>query len=109
MKILLDECVPVQVRRALHGHEVVSVGELQWKGRQNGDLLSAAETAGFEVLLLADKNLRYQQNLAQRKIAIVELWTNHRPTLERHLPYIASFVASAIAGSYIVIPAPPVA
>jgi len=43
----------------------------------NGDLLAAAESAGFDVLLTTDLNLRYQQNLATRRIAIVALTTNH--------------------------------
>lgn len=88
MKVLLDECVPVQVRHALPGHEVISVPKLGWGGISNGDLLDAAETAGFVVFIIADKNLRYQQNLSRRRIAILELWTNHRPSLEKHLDRI---------------------
>ena len=72
-----------------------------WSGLSNGDLLNVAETAGFEVFLVADKNLRYQQNLAGRRIAIVELWTNHRPTLERESSRIAAAVTAARPGGYI--------
>lgn len=106
MKVLFDECVPVQVRAALVGHDVASIDRLGWKGRENGDLLDAAEKAGFEVLLIADKNLRYQQNLATRTIAIVGLWTNHRPTLERHFPHIACAVARATPSAYIIVSEP---
>jgi hypothetical protein len=106
VKILLDESVPVQVRGALAGHDVTTVGALGWKGRENGDLLAAAEQAGFDVLIIADKNLRHQQNLQGRAIALVELWTNHRPTLERHFATIASAVAAARRGDYLVV-APP--
>lgn len=81
MKVLLDECVAAQLRDALPGHQVLTVQVQGWKGVQNGDLLASAEIAGFEIFVLADKNLRYQQNLAGRELAIVELWTNHRPTL----------------------------
>lgn len=82
MKILLDECVPLQVRCALPNHEVTTAQRMGWGGISNGDLLDQAEGEGFQVFILADKNLRYQQNLSGRRIAILELWTNHRPTLE---------------------------
>lgn len=100
MKILLDECVPVQVRLALGGHQVSTAKEMGWAGIKNGDLLRAAEEAGFQVFILADKNLRYQQNLAKRSLAIVELWTNHRPTLERYFPIIRARVEAAGPGTY---------
>ncbi len=82
MKILLDECVPVQVRNALVGHDVSTAQKMGWSGVSNGELLQRAEQAGFDLFIVADKNLRYQQNLKGRKLAILELWTNHRPTLE---------------------------
>ena len=62
MRVLLDESVPVQVRGALLGHDVQSVSDLGWKGLENGELLTSAEQVGFEVLVIADKNLRHQQN-----------------------------------------------
>lgn len=85
MRILLDECVPAQVRSALASHEVVTVQERGWSGLRNGNLLDAAETAGFALFIVADKNMRFQQNLRKRQMAILELWTNHRPTLENTL------------------------
>lgn len=100
MKILLDECVPAQVRHAFPEHEVATAQEMGWRGLKNGDLLAAAENAGFEVFILADKNLRYQQNLAGRRLGILELWTNHRPTLERHFPLIKAALESTAAGTY---------
>ena len=106
MKVLLDESVPVQVRNALVGHHVSTVTEMGWNGRENGELLAAAEQAGFEVLVIADKNLRYQQNLSGRRLALVELWTNHRPTLERHFSQIAAIVGAAKAGDYLVVTQP---
>jgi hypothetical protein len=103
---LLDESVPVQVRGALAGHDVKAVSDLGWKGLENGELLASAEQAGFEVLVVADKNLRHQQNLSGRPIALVELWTNHRPTLERHFGLMAAAVAGATPGQYIVVTPP---
>lgn len=55
-----------------------------WQGVGNGELLDHAEADGFRLLIIADKNFRYQQNMRDRRIAILELWTNHRPTLENH-------------------------
>ena len=100
MKILLDECVPVQVRYALAGHEVATVQQQGWAGIKNGDLLAAAENAGFDLFILADKNLRYQQNLTGQRLAILELWTNHRPTLEKHFPLIRAAAESTRPGTY---------
>jgi predicted nuclease of predicted toxin-antitoxin system len=103
VKVLLDECVPVQVRHALPAHEVTSVSKLGWGSISNGDLLDAAERAGFELFIIADKNLRYQQNLTGRRIAILELWTNHRPTLERHFERIRAAAEHVSPGEYLVL------
>ena len=88
MKILLDECVPVQVRNAFCDHEVHSATSPPWRGLSNGDLLIRADLDGFDLLIVADKNMRYQQKLPVRHLAILELWTNHRPTLEKEFSYI---------------------
>ena len=105
MKVLLDVCTPVQVRHALAGHEVRTAQKLGWGELENGALLAAAEAAGFEVFVICDKNLRYQQNLAGRGLAIIELWTNHRPTLERHFELIRAAVESIPLGEYRIIAA----
>jgi predicted nuclease of predicted toxin-antitoxin system len=106
MRILLDECVPLQVRHALPEHEVTTTQRMGWAGIGNGDLLDAAEQAGFEVFVVADKNLRYQQNLASRRIAILELCTNHRPTLEKYFPEIQAAVERIKKGEYLAMEAP---
>lgn len=100
MRVLLDECVPVQVRNALSEHEVTTAQQMGWSGVGNGDLLAAAENAGFDLFILADKNLCYQQNLTGRRIAILELWTNHRPTLETHFPLIRAAAEATQPGTY---------
>ena len=71
-----------------------------WGGISNGDLLETAEREGFEVFIVADKNLRYQQNLSGRRMAILELWTNHRPTLEQHFAEIRAAIEKLSAGEY---------
>jgi hypothetical protein len=89
MQILFDQATPVPLRRHLHGHTVRTAAQQGWATLKNGDLLVAAEAAGFDLLLTTDKNIRYQQNLAGRKIAIVVLagsnGRNFRITFSRSL------------------------
>jgi len=66
----------------------------------NGDLLSEGERAGFDVILTADKNMRYQQNLIGRRIAIIVLSTPQWPLVRLHLDLIAAAVNAATPGSY---------
>ena len=77
MRILFDENVPAPLRQFFPDDGVVTIQELGWSGIENGELVSRAE-ADFDVLVLADKNLRYQQNLTGRALALVELPTNRR-------------------------------
>jgi predicted nuclease of predicted toxin-antitoxin system len=106
MKILLDECVPLQLGQALAGHSVHTVQKMGWAGVSNGELLEKAERSNFEAFIIADKNLRYQQNLLGRRIAILELWTNHRPTLEKHFAEIRAAVEKLSAGEHCILEIP---
>ena len=69
MRVLLDECMPRALRRALPGHEVKTVAETGWAGVKNGELLQLAATQ-FDVLLTVDRNLEYQQNFAGLALAV---------------------------------------
>ena len=100
MKMLLDVCTPVQVRLALANHEVHTAVKMGWGGLENGELLRVAESAGFDLFIICDKNLRYQQNLVSRRLATLELWTNHRPTLEQHFPFIRQNAETMQPGEY---------
>ena len=75
MRILLDECVPWPMHQLLTGHSCSTVQSCGWGGVKNGELLQLAE-AEFDLFITADQNIRYQQNLTNRKIAILELSTN---------------------------------
>jgi hypothetical protein len=75
MLILFDHVTPRGIARILSGHIVITAQERGWDTLSNGDLLEAAERAGIDVVVTADKNMRYQQNLAGRKIALVVLGT----------------------------------
>jgi len=109
MRILFDKSAPCGLARHLEGHLVSMTEELGWGRLQNGELLFEAEQAGFEVFLTADKNLRYQQNLLSRKIAIVVLGHSPWPLVRLHIPEIVAVVNVASAGSYseVDIPLPP--
>jgi len=75
MRILLDECVPLPIRSVFVGHECIAVKEQGWDGIKNGQLLRLAE-GEFDLFITADQNIRYQQNLASRRIPIIEVSTN---------------------------------
>ncbi len=98
MKILFDANTPAPLARFLRGHEVVRADELGWQGLENGALLDAAEQAGFDLLLTCDQNVRYQQNFASRKLALVILSSNHWPSLRRIAARIATAVDFVQAG-----------
>jgi len=77
VKILIDECLPHQVRACLTGHDSRTVKYAGYGGYENGDLLRIAEDQ-YDLFITSDKNLRYQQNLRGRKLAILLLSTNDR-------------------------------
>ncbi len=99
MLVLFDQGTPVPMRPFLIGHIVETAAQRGWDKLKNGELLEAAEEAGFEVLLTPDKNIRYQQNLALRKIAIVVLGNPQWPVLRRHVERVVLAVNAAQPGS----------
>jgi predicted nuclease of predicted toxin-antitoxin system len=93
MKILLDECVPCPMHRLLNGHECHTAQQQGWGGIKNGQLIQLAESE-FDLFITSDQNLRYQQNLTGRKIAILELSTNKLRRIEGAAILIQSTIAS---------------
>jgi hypothetical protein len=98
--VLFDQGTPAPLRHALAGHVVETAYERGWSSLKNGDLITAAESAGFEVFVTTDKNLKYQQNLVSRSMAIVVLQTTSWPRIQRALPTVVAAVATASKGSY---------
>jgi predicted nuclease of predicted toxin-antitoxin system len=100
MRVLFDHNVPKRLRSFLPSHQVTTSRELGWDALKNGDLLNAAETHGFEVMVTGDKNMTYQQNLEGRKIALVILADTDWPTLQRNPNPIAAALDEATPGSF---------
>ena len=92
MKILLDECVPWPMHKFLTGHECSTAQQRGWSGIKNGDLLRLAEKE-FSLFVTSDQNIRYQQNLAGRSVAIPELSTNDYRRIKAAAELIRSVVA----------------
>jgi hypothetical protein len=103
MRILFDQSTPVPVRPYLKGHIVRTAAQQGWARLTNGDLLTAAEEAGFDLLLTTDKNMRDQQNLAGRNIAIVVLDRQQWPQLRPHMQLVVDAVNGATPGSYVAV------
>src|SRR5579859_841159 len=106
MLVLFDQGTPVPLRPFLIGHAVETAAQRGWNKLKNGELLEAAEEAGFEVLVTPDKNIRYQQNLALRSIALVVLGTPQWPVLCEHVDRVVNAVNAAQPGSYTVVDIP---
>ncbi|HWE53627.1 MAG TPA: hypothetical protein VG273_27810 [Bryobacteraceae bacterium] len=100
MRILFDHGTPSGIARSLAGHEVTEAIERGWDRISNGELLTRAEAAGFELLLTTDKKIRYQQNLKERQIALVVLGNSAWRIVRKHLDRVVEAVNAATPGSY---------
>ena len=106
MRILFDQGTPVPLRRSLTGHVIATAYELGWSTVTNGELLRLAEQEGYELLITTDTNLRYQQNLRSRSIAILVLTTTSWPRIRQVTSDIKVLVAAIRAGDYRELPIP---
>lgn len=106
MLILFDQGTPRGIARALIGHTVKEARAQGWDTLTNGELLAAAEAAGFHVMLTTDKNMRYQQNLGSRKIAIVALGKARWRLIRPKLADIIAAVNAATPGSFTLVDIP---
>ena len=100
MLVLYDQGTPLPIRSYLEGHTVRTAFQQGWDKLKNGELLVAAEEAGFELFLTTDKNIRYQQNLAQRRIAVLVLGQQQWPLLRLHIQRVVDAVNAAQPGSF---------
>ena len=100
MKIILDENIPKYLKFMLSQYDVSTVQEQGWSGISNGDLISRIE-GSFDIFITADKNLKYQQNLINQKIAIIQLYTNRLPLLKSMESRIIQEIQYIKPGQYI--------
>jgi hypothetical protein len=91
VKILFDHGTPAPLRRALSGHSVSTANEMGWSEIDNGKLLSAAETE-FDAIITTDQSIRYQQNLAGRRLAILVLPTTSWKQIQVHQSQILAAI-----------------
>ena len=108
MRVLFDQGTPVPLRESLSEHDVSTAYERGWSTLKNCDLLDAAEREGFEVLVTTDRNLRHQQNLRARSIAIVVLTTTSWPRIQRNIPAVVRTVNGPVPGSYVEVQFPTI-
>lgn len=103
MKVLLDEQLQHRLRKHLDAHDVYTVDYMGWAGLKNRELLGAAEADGFEVFLTGGKNLAYQQNIAERRTAIITLSAIDFDILKPNLSLIIAAIDSAGPGSFLTV------
>ena len=89
------------LRRHLPRHDVATAAEMDWSQLTNGELLAAATEAGFEVLVTTDQNLRYQQDLKERTIAVVVLMTTSWPRIAQQTDKVVDAIKALGTGDYI--------
>lgn len=101
MKILFDQGVPVPLRRHLPAHQVDTAYERGWSELRNGALLDRAEAEGYELMVTTDQNLRHQQDLDGRKLAIVVLLAASWPHLRQYADEVCAAIEQVEAGAYV--------
>jgi hypothetical protein len=106
MKVLLDECLPLDFRHHLPGHEVHTVEFAGLKGLSNGHLLDEAEDAGYDVLLTIDHGIQHQQSLSRRGISVLVI-RSRTSQLHDLLPAVNSIlqtIGTIRPGQVVVVP-----
>lgn len=101
MRLLLDQGTLAPLRQYLTSHRVETAAERGWSTLKNGELLNQAEAAGFQVLITTDQNLKHQQNLAQRPLAVLVLSTTSWPRIQKAVTSILQAIESITPGGYV--------
>jgi predicted nuclease of predicted toxin-antitoxin system len=106
LRVLFDKNVPHGIRHFLDQHQVETVDDRGWDRIGNGELIQVAEASAFDVVVTADQNIVYQQNLRGRRIALVVLGSNIWPIVRKHEELIRAQINSAKPGSYVFLEMP---
>ena len=101
MRILFDQGTPHPLRGHLAGHHIETCSDRGWSQLENGDLLRVADQSGFELFITTDQNLKYQQNLSTRVLAIIVLLSTSWPKMQERLSEIQEAVNVVHPGSYV--------
>ena len=101
MRILFDQGTPVPLRKYLTEHSVTTAYEEGWSNLSNGDLLKSAEDKGYQIFVTTDRNLRYQQNLSDRQIAIVVLLSTSWPRIRTQTDKVCGVINEIKLGDYV--------
>jgi predicted nuclease of predicted toxin-antitoxin system len=106
MRLLIDECIDERLRRLFPGHDCQTARYARLGGLKNGDLLSAAEAAGFDVLVTTDQSIPFQQNLGSRMMAVLILCgpTNRLRDLQKVIPAAITALGSIRPGDVVRVP-----
>ena len=100
MRILFDQGTPVPLRQHQTSHVVDTAFERGWSTLRNGELLDVAEHERYDLLITTDQNLRYQQQLAARQLAIIVLLSTSWPRIQRRIEAIQAAVERVVPGGY---------
>jgi predicted nuclease of predicted toxin-antitoxin system len=106
MKILLDECLPLDLRHSFAGHEAHTAQWAGFKSKKNGELLTAAESAGYDVFLTVDQGIPHQLPAAGGKLSII-LVRSKTNQIEDLLPFVDAILKALQAvtpGKIVTIP-----
>lgn len=100
MKVLFDECMPQPLRRLLADFEISTAQEIGWGRVKNGELLKRAEGV-FDAFVTSDQQLKYQQNLKGRRLAILVLSTNRWPIVKAKAAEVILAIQALKPGDYV--------
>ena len=101
MRILFDQGTPVPLRKYLTEHSVTIAYEEGWSNLSNGDLLKSAEGKGYQIFVTTDRNLRYQQNLSDRQMAIVVFLSTSWPKIRTQTDKVCGVINEIKLGDYV--------
>ena len=104
MKILFDQGVPVPLRRQLAEHVVDTALKRRWSRLRNSALLDHGERKGYQFVVMTNQNLRHQQNLADRRLAIMVLLAASWPRIRQRVDDIRAVVEQLVPGQYLKVP-----
>ena len=100
MRILFDQGTPAPLRQHLGDHKVDTVAERGWSELGNGELLDRAESEGYDILVTTGQNMRYQQSIADRRLAVVVLLSTAWPYVRLRTEEIRAALNDVRAGEF---------